>query len=175
MDNIELEIRKRICNEALKHLGKPAKKFNRDFDCFDCEQLVQVVYRDVLGIELKENGYGASTTTRQFTSTIGILHIIDKCNDIEKMNIVKNNILPGDVLFFHTQSLNEFEPTLINRYPGHVAIYLGNLDYIHAKVKKGIVEIDNFEKSLKMQDKLVAYKNNITDDVIKIYQIKYRK
>lgn len=174
MNSIELEIRNKICDEAIKHLGKPAKKFNMDFDCFDCAQLVHVVYYDVLGIDLNKNGYGASTTTKQFTSTIGELIITNNYDWNKKLEIIREKILPGDVLFFHTQSLSEYEPTLINRYPGHVAIYLGDFNYIHAKVKKGLVETDNFEKNYSMIKKLVAYKNNITDDIIKIYQKKYR-
>lgn len=175
MNITEMEIREMICNEALKHLGKPAKKFNKDFDCFDCAQLIHVVYKDLFNINVNNNGYGLSTTTKQYTSTIGNINVIDNYSLIDKMNIIRDKILPGDVLFFHTQSLEENKPTPLNKYPGHVAIYLGNFNYIHAKVKKGIVEIDNLENNVNMQNKLVAYKNNINEDIIKIYQKKYRK
>ncbi len=40
---LEKIIRLLIKNESLKYLNKPAKVPNKDYDCFGCEQLVNVI------------------------------------------------------------------------------------------------------------------------------------
>lgn len=141
----------------MKHHNKVAQSKNTTYDCFDCEQLVNVVYRDVLSINIRKGGYGLSTTTKVFTSEYGKLNIINKDNINEEIK----NIKAGDILFFHTQSLEDIEAKVDNRYPGHVGIYLGNYKFIHARTSLGRVAISKLtsEKYLK---KLVGYKDIIS-------------
>ena len=68
-----------------------------------------------------------------------------------------NLINIGDILFFHRQSKQEFEPTkkIIN-IRGTVDIYLGDNNFIHCTRTKGKVTIDNFKK--KILEKNISWK-----------------
>ena len=95
-----------------------------------------------------------SATTKVFTSSIGELHKINEDNLLYELLKIKK----GDILFFHTQSKEDFEPRENNRYPGHVGIYLGDFRYINASTGKGFVGIENLLNPKKLK-KFVGYKN----------------
>lgn len=152
----ENQIREKIKIESLKHLNKIAQVPNKEYDCFDCEQLINTVYRDLFHFSIRQNGYGKSSTTKVMTSPIGDFYDFRNLTIQEKTEKI-NNIHIGDILFFHTQSLNDLEPTQENRYPGHVALYLGNNKFIHAKTSLGRVIISSLEE--KYLEILVGYKD----------------
>ncbi len=139
----EEQIREKIKLEVLKHVNKIAKIPNKDYDCFDCEQLINTVFRDLFHFSIRQGGFGKSNTTKVLTSPIGVFYDCSFLTLEEKRGRIAA-IHTGDILFFHTQSLEENAPTFENRYPGHVALYLGNNLFIHAKASSGRVLISNF-------------------------------
>lgn len=155
----ENNLRMRIIQESQKYLNKIARVPNKEYDCFDCEQLINVIYRDLFGISIRQNGYGKSSTTKVLTSSIGEFYSLENLSLQEKIERI-HEIKPGDILFFHTQSLEDQTPTPENRYPGHVALYLGNNQFIHAKSSAGRVVIESLfdEDYLEI---LVGYKDLI--------------
>lgn len=74
----------------------------------------------------------------------------------------------GDILFFHTQSLSDSKPTKENCYPGHVALYLGENKFIHAKASSGRVLISNLEEEDYLEI-LVGYKD-LVPYILTIYE-----
>lgn len=154
----EICLRMMIVEESLKHLNKIAKVPNKDYDCFDCEQLINVIYRDLFGISIRKGGYGKSSTTKVLTSSIGQFYNLQ--SQEEKLQFI-SFIQPGDILFFHTQSIHETMPTPQNRYPGHVALYLKDGKMIHASASKGKVMIESLydEDNLNI---LVGYKDIVS-------------
>lgn len=155
----ENQLRQLIKLESLKHLNKVAQVPNKAYDCFDCEQLINVVYRDLFQISIRKDGYGKSSTTKVLTSSIGNFYNFSKLNIEEKKKKIFQ-IQIGDILFFHTQSLDEQSPTKENWYPGHLGLYLGNQTFIHAKSSAGKVVISNLNEENYI-DILVGYKNLI--------------
>lgn len=145
--------------ESIKHLYKIAQLPNNQFDCFDCEQLINVVFRDLFSFSIRKDGYGQSSTTKVMTSSIGLFYDLRNFSKIEKENKIAE-IQIGDVLFFHTQSLEFEEPTPNNKYPGHVALYLGNFNFIHAKSSVGRVVVSNFYEEDYLEI-LIGYKDYI--------------
>lgn len=79
------------------------------------------------------------------TSDIGKITVYNE-NDLNKDKYLKN-INKGDLVFFHTKSLDDNSPTPTNNYPGHVGIYLGNNQFIHASYEKEKVVIDNLDNN----------------------------
>ena len=80
----ENQLRQLIKLESLKHLNKIAQVPNKTYDCFDCEQLINVVYRDLFQISIRKDGYGKSSTTKVLTSSIGNFYNFSKLNIEEK-------------------------------------------------------------------------------------------
>jgi hypothetical protein len=100
---------------------------------------------------------------------VGKLILVDENLSIkQKTSLFKSEILPGDILFFHTQS-NDTIPKVDNRYPGHEGINIGNNNLIHANTRIGKVIISNINDDDYMK-KLVGYKNVVDyldyDDLI---------
>lgn len=111
-------------------LNKPYIWGDTGPDSFDCAGLTLYIYKELFNIDIEQNGYGIGSTTKQMTSSIGILKQY-KENDSKKRKYIPL-LEPGDILFFHRQSLEENSPTPTNRYPGHVGIYIGDNKFIHA-------------------------------------------
>ena len=63
-------------------------------------------------------------------------------------------------MFFHTQSLNDPVPIKDNRYPRHIALFLGDNKFIHAKASVGKVVIESLFDDDYL-DILIGYKDLI--------------
>lgn len=171
---IEICLRYMIINESLKYLGYEAKVPNHEYDCFDCEQLINVVYRDLFSFSIRKDGFGKSSTTKVMTSSVGVLTTCQELSKKEKIEFIHNNIKPGDILFFHTQSLKVKGPKENNRYPGHLALYLGNMKFIHARSTAGKVIIEDFKQEYFLEI-LVGYKNMIPTILEMYFEPSYQK
>ena len=134
-------------------------------DEFDCCGYVWYVYNQVMGINVFNGGSGLSGTGKIWTGRYGNLTKFEKSEPIEyKLERIK----PGDILLFHRQSLEETEPKPNNKYPGHCGIYLGDNRFIHCVTgNKYMVIINNFIKTPRWQEKLVASKDMITNNKCK--------
>lgn len=97
------------------------------------------------------------------TNNIGKL-IVYKEDDSKKEKYI-DNINIGDLIFFHEQSLNDTAPLPTNHYPGHVGIYIGDKQFIHASNKLNKIEIESLNDY--WIKKLVATKDILTD-IIKL-------
>jgi len=95
------ETRKGIIGTARKYLGVPYKWGGTSSSGFDCSGLIQTVFSEN-GIKLPR-GSGA-----QFK---------------EGKKIGKEQMKPGDLIFFHTYTTG----------PSHVGIWLGNGTFLHAE------------------------------------------
>ena len=123
-------------------------------DTFDCAGFVWYVYNKVLNINSFDDGYGISTTTKIMTSKYGKIILFNEINNFKNTSLIKK----GDILLFHTQSLNEFNPTVNNKYPGHCGIYIGNNKFMHASNKQGKVVYSKLEEDKKLYKKIIGYK-----------------
>ena len=121
---------KNILDFLTLQLNKPYIWGNIGPDSFDCSGLTKYIYKELFNIDIEENGYGIGDTTKQMTSSIGTLKKYIE-NDSHKKEYIKELEI-GDLIFFHRQSLKDTTPTPNNRYPGHVGIYIGNNQFIHA-------------------------------------------
>lgn len=155
MDNI----REEIVNLALSQYGKPYVWGSHGPNSFDCAGLIWYIYKKLLDIDIYQNGFGLSTTTRMMTGFYGLLSLYgDSLSDKDL-----SNINAGDILFFHNQSLEDNLPGEDNRYPGHCGIYLSNGIFIHCSRKKGRVVISDFNKNPYWNKVLVGSKDIISD------------
>lgn len=134
--------RDEIVNFSLEQLDKPYIHGMHGPDSFDCAGLVWYIYNELLGIDIYENGYGLSTTTKIMTSGIGNITLYKESLKHKNISLIKR----GDILLFHRQSKEDSEPSEDNKYPGHCGIYLGDNQFIHAKRSKGKVIISNLNK-----------------------------
>lgn len=151
----EIEIREKIVELALSLQGKQYVHDTYGPDTFDCAGFVKYVYKNVLNINIFEEGIGLSTTTKVMTSKYGILTLYPTIDILNK----------GDILLFHTQSLDATKPSIDNKYPGHCAIYIGDNKYIHC-TSKGInpgVGVRDFSEKKKLNRKLVASKDIVSN------------
>lgn len=151
MEVIDLEnsYRNNIVELASIHLGKKYVWDAFGPDDFDNAGLVTYVFKELFGIDILEQGYGLDNTTKQMTNSMGNLRKYGE-NDPNKIKYLED-IKIGDLLFFHTQSLEDNQPTPSNRYPGHVGIYMGNKNFIHSDEVEGKIMISTLdEKWLKI-------------------------
>ena len=151
--------RNNLIELALLQLEKKYTWDTKGPEEFDCSGLTYFIYKEMFNIDINKDGYGVGDTTKQITNNIGFLKKYQE-NDSNKQEYIKY-IKPGDLIFFHTQSLEENIPTPTNRYPGHVGIYLGNDQFIHASSKAGKIIISTL--SDKWIKKLIASKDIISD------------
>lgn len=165
---LENEIREKIKLESLKHLNKIAQVPNKSFDCFDCEQLINVVYRDLFSFSIRAGGFRKSSTTKVMTSPLGKTYDFRNLN-IEEKKMYIPNIQTGDILFFHTQSLRDNKPTKDNYYPGHIGLYLKDNIFIHAKASSKKVMLSNLEEDDYLEI-LVGYKDLVPYILEKVEQ-----
>ena len=134
-------------------------------DEFDCSGLSWYIYNELLNINIDQGGYGKSETTKQMTSNIGQLTLYDE-GDIRKYSYLRS-IQPGDILFFHRQSLASNSPQDSNCYPGHCGLYLTNNEFIHASKPKGKVVISSFDRNNYWLDVLVGSKDIVSERILK--------
>lgn len=141
---------------AILQLNKPYIWGSTGPDEFDCSGLTYYIFKELFNIDINKKGYGIGDTTKQLTNNLGNT-IKYKEKNFTTKNIQTLN--KGDLIFFHTQSLDENRPTPENRYPGHIGIYIGNNEFIHAssKAKKVIISTLTDEWT----NKIIATKNII--------------
>lgn len=136
--------RRNIVDMSMIQLGKSYTWGMKGPDEFDEAGLSFYIFKELFGIDIEKDGYGNNEITKQLTNSIGNLsQYIEK--DANKKKYL-NNIGVGDLVFFHTKSLNEFQPTTNNQYPGHVGIYIGDNKFIHVSLEEEKVilnELDN--------------------------------
>ncbi len=154
--NTQEILREKIVKLALMQLHKSYVHGMHGEDSFDCAGLIWFVYHELFNINLYDDGFGLSTTTKIMTSNYGNLLLFDSNKDI---NLIKN----GDILFFHRQSLNDIVPKKDNKYPGHCGLYIGNNKFIHSLKSEGKVVISNFEKNYYWKKVLVAKKDIVSN------------
>lgn len=126
------ELREKIIELALLQYHKKYAHGEKGPDTFDCAGLVKYIYKEVLGINVFEKGYGKSTTGKIMTSPKGELIEYEENSEDKDISLIE----PGDVLLFHRQDkdADKTEPT--NKYPGHCGIYLGDGVFIHATTRE---------------------------------------
>lgn len=151
--------RNNVVEYAYTFLNKKYVWGARGPDIFDCSGFTWYIYKMLFKINIEENGYGEGDTTKQMTSNVGLIKEYLE-SDPNKKEYIKD-ISPGDILFFHRQSLNETTPKPTNRYPGHVGIYIGNNKFIHASSDEEKIIISNLDEY--WTNILVASKDIITD------------
>lgn len=96
--------RQNIVNAAVAQLGKPYRSGYAGPYSFDCSGLTQYVYK-ICGYSIER---GPSSQLRQFGTSVS-----------------KENLLPGDLVFFRDSRYGSGAAT-------HVGIYVGNGQMIHA-------------------------------------------
>ena len=135
--------RKNIVDYAYTFLDKKYVWDSQGPEEFDCSGLTWYIFKELFNIDINKTGYGIGDTTKQMTSTIGNLKVYKEDDPNKNKYIDAINI--GDLVFFHRQSLDEDKPTISNRYPGHVGIYIGNKKFIHASSNAGKIIISDFD------------------------------
>lgn len=135
--------RKNVMDLALLQLGKNYVWGAIGPDEFDCSGFTFYVFKELFGIDINHSGYGIGDTTKQMTNDIGILRNYNENDEKKKDYLV--DIQLGDLVFFHRQSLDDNQPTPTNRYPGHVGIYLGDNQFIHASSDEGKIIISKMD------------------------------
>lgn len=133
---------------------------------FDCAGLVWFLYHELFNIDIYNQGFGLSTTTKIMTSSYGKITLFDEKSLSKDLSIIKK----GDILFFHRQSKCDNIPRVDNKYPGHCGIYLGDNKFIHCSRPKGMVIISNFNRREYWKNVLVGSKDIIFD--YKILELK---
>ena len=157
------EIRLKVIKLSLLQYKKKYEWTKRGPNEFDCSGLTWFIYNTLFEVDINYLGIGQSTTTKQMTSEIGILKLIDEEeNDYIKKNFI-DELEIGDILFFHRQSLGINYPKEDNSYPGHCGIYLGGDNFIHCSKPKGEVIISNFIENDYWQKVLVGSKDIVKD------------
>lgn len=141
-------LKEKLIKLALLQYKKEYKHGGHGPDIFDCAGLIWYLYNTIYDIDVYQDGYGMSTTTRIMTSSVGLLATEDILTSLEL----------GDIIFFHRQSMQATGPAPDNHYPGHCGIYLGEHNFIHASRPKGQVVISNFDKNDYWQRVLVGRK-----------------
>lgn len=101
-----------LLQEASRWLGTPYKYGGEDKSGVDCSGLVMNVYRSALSIKMPRNSKAQS----------------DYCTPVPK-----NNLTPGDLLFFATSG---------GKTVSHVGIFIGDNRMIHSSTSKGVIVSD---------------------------------
>lgn len=140
LDNIETRLK--IVDLAMEQLNKKYVWNKVGPNEFDSTGFTTYVYKKISNLDINLDGYGLDNTTKQMTNNIGLLRLY-KEDDNNKFAYLKD-LKMGDLLFFHTQSLEDNNPLSSNKYPGHVGIYAGSNSFIHAHENSGKVIISSF-------------------------------
>ena len=159
---LEEELRDKLIHLARLQYHKQYVHGMHGPNTFDCAGLVWFLYNELFDIDIYEDGYGLSTTTKIMTSSYGIITLFDEHSLFKDLSIIKR----GDVLFFHRQSKSDNVPKEDNKYPGHCGIYLGDNRFIHCSRPIGKVIISNFNRREYWKKVLVGSKDIISDEKI---------
>lgn len=143
--NMEEGYRNNIIDFSLIYLNKDIEGLEYDTLEFGGEEFTQYVFKQLFNIDINESGYGLDNSTKQMTNDIGDLKIYNE-DDEQKISYLLD-IKRGDLVFFHTKSLEANSPTPSNHYPGHTGIYLGNNEFIHVSPIENKVIIERLENS----------------------------
>ena len=135
---MEDNYRNNVVDFSLIYLNK---YFNEDE--FENKDFINYIFMQLFDTNINVDGYGLDSSTMQMTNNIGDLKIYNK-DDPQKINYLKE-IKKGDLVFFHTKSLNDNSPTPNNNYPGHVGIYLGDNNFIHVSSTNDLIKIDKMD------------------------------
>lgn len=149
------ELRTKIIQLALLQHNKLYEHGKNGPNTFDCAGLVWYVYNLICNINLYDNGFGLSTTTKIMTNKYGKNILFNEQDPNKDLSLIK----VADIIFFHRQSLKENHPTENNKYPGHCGIYLGNHKFIHASRPKQKVIISDFTQNEYWMKVLVGSKD----------------
>ena len=161
--NLENSYRENIIDFATMHLGNNYVWGAKGPDEFDESGFPFYIFKELFEIDIEQDGYGIGNTTKQMTNSIGNLtKYIEE--DEHKIKYLEK-IQAGDLLFFHTLSLNDNQPTASNQYPGHVGIYLGHQKFIHAYKEAGKIIISNLDNI--WLKKLIASRDIISGIILK--------
>ncbi len=106
--NVPLTHRERILFEVIKYLDTPYKYGGNTENGIDCSAFTKFVYQNAVNLELPRS------TREQF-----------KVGE----NISKYDLQFGDLVYFNTTKRS---------YPGHVGIYLGDDQFVHASRSLGV-------------------------------------
>lgn len=163
MKQIEKEMREKIIRMALLQYHKEYIHGQMGPESFDCAGLVWYIYHRLFNIDVFCEGIGISTTTKIMTSKYGMLTLFEKKSLKKDISLIKK----GDVILFHRQALQDSEPKIDNKYPGHCGIYLGDNKFIHAfkPNKKVIISTLN---NPRWNGSLIGSKDFVQDDKILI-------
>ncbi|MEK0432504.1 MAG: hypothetical protein RL700_711 [Pseudomonadota bacterium] len=101
---------------AMGFLGVPYKRGGSGIAGFDCSGFVRAMYENTLGLVLPHNAKEQAAVTQ---------------------TIDKNELQPGDLVFFNT----------LRRAFSHVGIYVGEGKFIHSPRAGGEVRIENMSDS----------------------------
>ena len=109
----------KILDSALDLLGTPYiyGEMSRRIG-LDCSGFVKLIFKTV-GV------YMPRTVTKQIKFGVPVK---------------KQNLQPGDIIYFRGRGLN-------SEFIDHIGIYLGGGDFIHAERKAGVVRIDNLHQN----------------------------
>lgn len=95
-NNKEIELRYKIIKLALLQHHKKYVHDKNGPNVFDCAGLAWFLYKEILNINLYENGIGLSTTTKIMTNSFGELITYDENSLVKDINLIKL----GDIVFF---------------------------------------------------------------------------
>lgn len=139
-------------------LGKRYSWGMKGPDEFDEAGFSFYIFKELFDFDIERDGYGMNEITKQMTNSIGDLsqYIEDDSNKEKYLD----DIGIGDLVFFHTKSLDDCQPTTNNQYPGHVGIYLGDKKFIHVSVDEECIVMD--ELAGEWLDKLVASRDIVS-------------
>lgn len=104
-------------------------------------EFISFLYKELFDLDIIESGYGIDNSTKLMTNDMGDLKIYLE-NDANKIKYL-NDIKMGDLVFFHTKSLDEQTTSPSNSYPGHVGLYLGDNKFIHCSSDEGKIVIES--------------------------------
>lgn len=135
--------RQNVVDLARIQLGKNFVWGSKGPEEFDDSGLVFYVYYELFGVDLNQPGYGIGESTKQMTNDIGVLRQYQEIDHHKEKYL--EDIEIGDLVFFHNQALEDSQPSPSNRFPGHVGIYLGDRQFIHASSDEGKVVISPLE------------------------------
>lgn len=139
---MEESYRNNVLEFSMIYLGKKIDSFDIQKD-FEDTDFTNFIFRKLFNIDINVDGYGLDCSTKQMTNNIGDLKIYNE-GDHQKLRYLED-INKGDLIFFHEQALEYNSPTPNNRYPGHVGIYLGNMEFIHVSDEDYEIVIDKLD------------------------------
>jgi len=107
----------KVVAEALKWLGTKYKYGGHSRSGTDCSGMTMQVFEDIAGIKLPRD----SRSQQAFVEPVG-----------------RDDLVPGDFVFFASK--------VGGSRVGHVGIYIGKGDFIHASTSKGVI-ISNLDET----------------------------